>query len=265
MIRPLLAVALAGLVLSLSGCQEGADGAKGTGGKGSGVQGVAKLEKLNIIDIKEGEGAAIEEGDLALMAYTGRLTDGTVFDSNDKPDGTPFSFAIGKGAVIKGWDEGIVGMKVGGERTLEVPADKGYGAQEAGGGKIPANSDLYFTVKLLDMVKKGEENYWDKKELKVGAGPVAEEGDQVTVDYLGKLVNGRRFDSTYERKKPETFKLGTGDVIIGLDTGIRGMKQGGKRWLRLPPNIAYGSYGMGHVPPDSVVIFEVELLRVEKG
>lgn len=259
--------AFCGALLFLSvGC--GKDNAEpkagGTAGGAGGV-GDSGLKELKITDVKVGEGAAIEEGDLAMVAYTGKLKNGTVFDSNDKPDSTPFSFAIGRGAVIKGWDKGVAGMKVGGVRKLDVPSELGYGSQAAPGGKIPANSDLFFEVKLLDMIKKGEENVWDKKDLKVGTGAVAAEGDTVTVDYVGTLVNGRRFDSTIERNKPETFKLGSGDVIIGLDNGIRGMRAGGKRWMRLPPNISYGMYGMGVVPPDNVVIFEVELLKVQKG
>lgn len=256
--------ALCGVSLLLAfGCD--GNGKEPGSGKTAGTASGAGLKELKSTDTKEGTGAAIAKGDLALVSYTGKLKNGTVFDSNDKPDGSPYAFRVGAGGVIKGWDEGVVGMKVGGIRQLEIPSVMGYGAQESAGGKIPPNSDLYFEVKLLDMVKVGEENFWEKKDLKVGTGPMAEDGDTVTVDYIGKLVNGRRFDSTYERNKPETFKLGNGDVIVGLDNGIRGMKAGGKRWMRLTPDISYGAYGMGAVPPDSVVLFEVELRKVQKG
>lgn len=268
MTRPLFAALCGALLIAMAGCKDDkADGKTGDpkGGTVSTQIGDAGLKELGKTDVKEGTGAALEKGDLALVAYTGRLKNGTVFDSNDKPDGTPFSFKVGGGGVIQGWDEGVVGMKVGGVRKLDVPSAKGYGNRDAPGGKIPANSDLFFEVKLLEMVKQGEENVWEKKELKVGTGPVAASGDTVTVHYKGTLANGRRFDNTMERNKPETFKLGGGDVITGLDNGIVGMKQGGKRWMRLPPNIAYGMYGMGVVPQDSVVFFEVELLRVQKG
>ena len=73
--------------------------------------------------------------------------DGTVFDSSLKPGRTPFSTKIGVGQVIKGWDEGVIGMKVGGKRTLTIPASLGYGSQATGG--IPANSTLIFDLELL--------------------------------------------------------------------------------------------------------------------
>lgn len=97
---------------------------------------------------KEGTGEAIVNGQVASMLYTGTLTDGTLFDSTSKRNDQPFEFILGAGQVIKGWDQGILGMKVGEERTLTIPAELGYGAQGAG-GVIPPNATLVFTVKLL--------------------------------------------------------------------------------------------------------------------
>lgn len=91
-----------------------------------------------------------KNGDTLVMNYTGRLTDGTVFDSNVDPKFshvTPFEFKLGAGQVIKGWDEGLLGMKVGEKKTLTIPPEKGYGAQAQ--GPIPANSTLIFDVELV--------------------------------------------------------------------------------------------------------------------
>src|SRR5712671_4258922 len=99
---------------------------------------------LKVEDTKEGAGAAAAQGDAVEVHYTGWLTDGTKFDSS-KDRGRPFSFTLGAGQVIKGWDQGVQGMKVGGVRKITIPPDLGYGARGAG-GVIPANAELTFEV-----------------------------------------------------------------------------------------------------------------------
>jgi peptidylprolyl isomerase len=104
---------------------------------------------LKYIDVKEGAGVSPEKGKTVAVHYTGTLEDGTKFDSS-RDRGRPFSFKIGVGQVIKGWDEGVMSMKVGGQRTLIIPPDLGYGARGAG-GVIPPNATLIFDVELLDV------------------------------------------------------------------------------------------------------------------
>jgi FKBP-type peptidyl-prolyl cis-trans isomerase FkpA len=102
---------------------------------------------LQYEDLVEGAGEAAKAGDSVQVHYTGWLTDGTKFDSSlDR--GNPFAFALGTGKVIKGWDEGVAGMKVGGRRKLHIPPSLGYGARGAG-GVIPPNAELIFEVELL--------------------------------------------------------------------------------------------------------------------
>jgi hypothetical protein len=105
-----------------------------------------KVTQLQTTDLQEGSGQAAKNGDCLVMKYYGTLaSSGTKFDENfTKPEG--FKFQLGQGQVIKGWDQGLVGIKVGGTRRLVIPAAMGYGAQAA--GPIPANSDLVFEVKL---------------------------------------------------------------------------------------------------------------------
>ena len=104
--------------------------------------------KLESTDEVVGTGAEAVAGKKVSVHYVGTLTNGTKFDSS-RDRNQPFEFTLGAGEVIKGWDQGVAGMKVGGKRKLVIPSDLGYGAQE--NGKIPANSTLVFEVELLDV------------------------------------------------------------------------------------------------------------------
>jgi len=102
--------------------------------------------------------------------------------------------------------------------------------------------------------------YWD---LEQGSGETAVAGKQMKVHYTGWLADGKKFDSSVDTGHPFRFILGRGRVIKGWDEGLAGMKVGGKRQLRIPPELAYGARGFGStIPPNSTLIFEVELLEV---
>jgi FKBP-type peptidyl-prolyl cis-trans isomerase FkpA len=104
--------------------------------------------------------------------------------------------------------------------------------------------------------------YWD---IMVGTGATAVAGKPVSVHYTGWLTDGKKFDSSLDRGQPFTFPLGGGKVIKGWDEGVAGMKVGGKRQLRIPPELGYGARGAGGViPPNATLIFDVELLDVGK-
>ena len=104
---------------------------------------------LKYEDLIEGDGAQAAAGQRVSVHYTGWLLDGEKFDSSlDR--GQPFEFSLGSGMVIRGWDEGVAGMKVGGKRRLTIPSQLGYGARGAG-GVIPPNATLVFDVELIDI------------------------------------------------------------------------------------------------------------------
>ena len=220
-------------------------------------------------DTNLGEGAEAQVGQTVIVHYTGWLFDenapenkGAKFDSSlDRNE--PFDFPLGGGRVIKGWDEGVAGMKEGGTRTLVIPPEMGYGPRGAGNG-IPPNATLVFDVKLLKVIRT------EMVDTKVGEGDEAQAGQHVTVHYTGWLFDknapenkGTKFDSSRDRNEPFDFPLGQGHVIQGWDEGVRGMRVGGQRTLVIPPEMGYGKRGAGGViPGDATLLFEVELLGV---
>jgi FKBP-type peptidyl-prolyl cis-trans isomerase FkpA len=115
--------------------------------QGKAMAAITTASGLIIEELKVGTGAEAVAGQYVSVHYTGWLTDGTKFDSS-KDRGDPFEFPLGAGHVIRGWDEGVQGMKIGGSRKLTIPTDLGYGPRGAG-GVIPPNATLVFEVELL--------------------------------------------------------------------------------------------------------------------
>ncbi len=132
------------LALVATACAQGATPSPSTGGAG---QEVTTASGLKYTDLIVGTGAQPKTGQTVTVNYTGWLTNGTKFDSSVDRN-QPFSFQIGVGRVIKGWDEGVMTMKVGGKRRLTIPPNLAYGASGAG-GVIPPNAPLIFEVELL--------------------------------------------------------------------------------------------------------------------
>jgi FKBP-type peptidyl-prolyl cis-trans isomerase len=218
----------------------------------------APLKKLEIKDIKTGKGAVAKDGDSLGVTYTGKLKDGSVFDSNDKPGGEPFRFMLGAGSVIKGWDQGMAGMKVGGERELSIPSDLGYGNQ-AQGGKIPAGSDLYFDVKLTSLTNPQEAATITSNDKKKGTGPELKVGDMAVINYTMTSDDGA-LDDDKHAKTPYTFKLGAGQVLPAIDFGVRGMRVGGERVLTIPQ--MYGPHNPAFMKSSSFTA-DIKLLSIK--
>ena len=211
--------------------------------------------KLEIKDTKLGSGESAKPGDVLTMNYTGKLTNGKEFDSSLKPGKTPFQFTLGAGEVIKGWDQGIQGMKPGGHRHLIIPADLGYGSQ-AMGNDIPANSTLVFDVELKEVLRV------KVKTTKAGLGAPVKFGDSVQVHYLGKFTDGKKFDSSYDRNEPLNVTVGRRGLIPGFTQGLLGMKVGERRTVTIPSALGYGARAIGPIPANSTLIFDLELVKI---
>ena len=189
--------------------------------------------------------------------------------------GEPLEFTIGVGQVIAGWDKGILGMKVGEVRKLTIPYVMAYGENSLEG--IPPYSDLYFEVELVAAEKPMEPDVfpadlnklkWSDKgkglkiyDEKVGSGKPAMIGTNLKVHYTGWLVSGRKFGSSKDLGKPFEVVLGAGKMIKGWEQGLDGMREGGVRWLRVSPSMGYGATAFTMIPPNSTLVFRVELVE----
>jgi peptidylprolyl isomerase len=245
---------------------------------------------LKYSDVKVGTGAEAKNGDLIEVQFKGWIVkdssdlfgDWSV-DSTKKADliadsyamNQPMKFVLGTESFIKGSEEGIVGMKAGGQRTIVVPSNLAYGPQ--GMGPIPPNSSIKVLIELVSTKEAVVAKMWDVDStlfkttasglkyavIQEGEGELVGKEKQATVHYSGFLLDGTKFDSSVERDEPFTFVAGVGQVIPGWDEGVQLMKKGSKARLIVPSNLAYGDRDLGKIPPNSTLIFDVEVLDVK--
>ena len=190
--------------------------------------------------------------------------------------GQPIKFKLGDSAFIKGVDEAIVGMKLGGTRSIIIPSSKAYG--EMGYGPIPPNSSLKVVINLIDVKDAIIAKAWEIDSTKIitaksglqyfilqpGTGEKADSADLLTVHYTGFLTNGKIFDSSVERDEPFKFRLKLQPVIPGWEEGVKLVGKGGKIKLFIPPALGYGTMPMGSIPPNSTLIFDVDVIDIQK-
>ncbi len=241
-----------------------------------GLKEVITESGLKYWDIKVGTGPSpAGPSSAATVHYTGWLADGTPFISTVLRGQPAPTYRLDKD-VIKGWTEGILTMKKGGKRRLEIPPQLAYG--ETGKlPKIPPNATLIFEIELISFVNPPPPpkplpidglkeissgsglKYWDIK-IGEGAEPTTPTS-KVTIHYTGWLKeNETMFDSSVTRGAPAKITLN--NVMDGWTEGISSMRVGGKRRLEIPPALGYGEKGTPTIPPNSTLIFEIELLDV---
>ncbi len=274
--------ALAGLaVLTLAACDAGVPLEGIFAELGIDTTRIDATEAGNFIQVQtEGTGDAAVEGDAIHILYTGWLTDGTKFDSSYNSD-PPRSFPIvmGQPGAIAGFLEGTAGMKPGEKRIIVMPPEQAYGAQ--GGGPIPPNATLIFEVEAQRIERPGDPRdvefaadlgidldamtmtdsglYWTT--LKDGSGQPTVAGDEMAIEYTGKLPDGMVFDSSVG-DDPLSMVLEETALIAGWTEGVTGMVLGEKRLLVIPPALGYGFTGSrGAIPGNATLIFEVELME----
>jgi peptidylprolyl isomerase len=229
---------------------------------------------LKYIVVSKGRGIKVDSGMIVKVHYTGFFEDGKIFDSSVER-GEPIEIPIGKGKVIKGWDEGITHLYVGDKAKLFIPYHLAYG--ETARGPIPAKSNLIFDVEIIKAEKpmkaepynvEGKDTVTTASGLKYiivdqGSGVQAAKGKTAKVHYTGYFTNGSMFDSSVESGEAFSFMIGKGQVIKGWDEGVALMKTGSKYRFIIPYDLGYGENDNGPIPGKSILIFDVELLEVK--
>ena len=239
---------------------------------------------------KAGTGETIKQGQKIGVNYTGKFLSGKIFDSNIDTafhHQQLFTLEVGKGRVIRGWDEGLQLLKPGSKATFYIPSSLAYGAHDRQG--IPANSILIFDVETAEIPDPAKVDdgiikaYLAKNNIqatktasglyyiitKNGLGETAQPGAKVTVNYTGKTLDGKVFDSnvdvSFNHPQPFTFALGQGQVIKGWDEGVQLLKLGSKATFFIPSGLAYGEQGAGTaIPPNTILAFDVEVTGIDK-
>ncbi|MFF4171469.1 FKBP-type peptidyl-prolyl cis-trans isomerase [Streptomyces sp. NPDC001744] len=264
-------------------------GEKPTLSKGEGDP--PKELKVNVIS--EGKGQVTKKGDALQVNYLGQAWDSTKPFDNSFDRGQPFDLTLGAGQVIKGWDQGLEGQKVGSRIEIGIPPELGYGAQ--GQGDIKPNATLVFVVDILKAVTipktaEGTEVAQENKDLpKVGTntdgkapaltvpktdppaklvsnyvlegkGEAVKATDTVVVNYVAALwKDGKVFDSTYTAGKPANFPLPQ-LTLKGLKDGLVGKKIGSRVLIVAPPSEAFGDQEKQGIPKNSTLVFAVDIL-----
>ncbi|XP_028673366.1 peptidyl-prolyl cis-trans isomerase FKBP9 [Erpetoichthys calabaricus] len=251
----------------------------GENGDGSDIPGQASLVfDVNLIDFHNPKDSiAVEKvyvpesckrrskaGDFVRYHYNGTLQDGTFFDSSHSRNRT-YDTYIGKGYVIAGMDEGLLDLCIGERRKITIPPHLAYG-EEGTGTKIPGSAVLVFDIHVIDF-----HNPSDTVDIQTVYKPpdcsiLSKKGDFIKYHYNATLMDGTLLDSTYTYGKTYNVVLGSGQVVIGMDLGLRDMCVGEKRKVIIPPHLGYGEQGVdGEVPGSAVLVFDIEIIEMDPG
>lgn len=233
--------------------------------------------ELVVTDLTEGTGQAAITGDTVYLYYVGVLSkDGTRFDGNYGLEA--FGVTLGTGSVIKGWDEGLVGVKVGGRRQLDIPADLAYG-DEGAGDVIKAGDALSFIVDVVAIVPKISRRDEPRdpvpardpvtevatEDLVVGTGETIEAGDRVILHLQAyRADTGDMLETTWEFDTPLDISLVDGATLEGILKGLPGAKVGGRRLIHVPFADAFGEEGNPDLglPASTDLILVIDIFAV---
>uniref|UniRef100_UPI0037E7FF30 peptidyl-prolyl cis-trans isomerase FKBP10 n=1 Tax=Semicossyphus pulcher TaxID=241346 RepID=UPI0037E7FF30 len=197
--------------------------------------------------------------DFVRYHYNGTLLSGEAFDSSYSRNVT-YDTYLGQGDLIKGMDEGLLGMCVGERRVIIVPPFLAYG-ETGSGTKVPPQATLVFEVLMVDMFNPKDDLIVEVKEVPEGCTRKTVTGDYIRYHYNGTFQDGTAFDSSYQRNSTYNTYIGMGTVIRGMDKALQGLCVGEKRRITVPPHMAYGGDGVGDlIPGSAVLVFDIHVI-----
>ncbi|XP_071375619.1 peptidyl-prolyl cis-trans isomerase FKBP10 [Centroberyx affinis] len=197
--------------------------------------------------------------DFVRYHYNGTLLDGSTFDSSYIREQTHDTL-VGEGWLIKGMDEGLLGMCVGEIRNIVIPPFKGYG-EKGLGTEIPSQATLVFDVLMVDIHNSKDNVTVEDQVVPESCTRKTVVGDYIRYHYNGTFLNGVTFDTSYQRNSTYNTYIGMGYVIAGMDQALLGVCVGERRRVIIPPHLAYGEQGAGKVIPGSaVLVFDVHVI-----
>uniref|UniRef100_A0A8C5QF81 peptidylprolyl isomerase n=1 Tax=Leptobrachium leishanense TaxID=445787 RepID=A0A8C5QF81_9ANUR len=201
----------------------------------------------------------VQDSDFVRYHYNGTLLDGTFFDSSYSRSST-YDTYVGSGWLIKGMDQGLLGMCPGEKRKIIIPPFLAYG-EKGYGTVIPPQSSLVFHVLLIDLHNPKDGITLQNQVLPDICKRKAVTGDYVRYHYNGTLMDGLFFDSSYSRNTTYNTYIGMGYIIPGMDAGLQGVCIGEKRRIIIPPHLGYGESGVANsIPGSAVLVFDVHII-----
>ena len=253
------------LSISRTGLQDNGDGVvAGSGVEAGGGDTVGGPSRANFIGtssglrytiVRPGTGETATAGRYVQINFVASTLSGKLIERSDPEH--PVGYVLWSGRVLRGWDEGVAGMRVGEKRRMMLPPELLVGPYP--GSAVLPDEPMLFDIELVGVLP-GIRSTIDKP----GHGSIARPGDLVRVHYkafIGRTTTA--YDSSYDRGEPVEFKIGAGEVIQGWELGVIGMSEGETRTIEIPPYLGYGHRGAaGVIPPDSTLRYTIELLKV---
>lgn len=218
---------------------------------------------IYIAYITKGDGEKVEKHDVIMMDYKSKLSDGKVFDTNEKL-GMPVPFMVGWGLQTSGWDVVMPYLREGDEVSVFLPSE--YARGEKGiPNLVPPNSDNFVKLKIHE-IRKPDYSHDGVETWVINRGtkqPELKDGDEILIDYFAYSESNPRYDNSFKSGEPYQMKVGGTNNLPGLNIGLSNAKLSDKLWIRIPAKHAFGTKGNQElVKPNESVFFDLRVLRI---